>query len=81
MWPFGKIACGVCGERFSKGELKLSLRDKRVAVCRHCFEGWWMRGRKCDRCGEQVTGTQAVAVFPEQRSLGHFDCGGIPLSA
>ena len=24
---------------------------------------------------------EAAAVFPEQRSLGHFDCGGIPLSA
>jgi hypothetical protein len=81
MWPFRKIACGVCGERFSKDQVKLSLRDRSIAVCRHCFEGWRMRGRKCGRCGEQVAGPQAVAVFPERQGLGHFDCGGIPLSA
>lgn len=81
MWPFGKIACLVCGERFSKAEMKLSPRDRRAAVCRHCFEGWRTRGRKCVSCGEQVTGTQVVAVFPEHKSVGHFDCGGVPLGA
>lgn len=81
MWPFAKIACLVCGERFSKTEMKLSPRDRKAAVCRHCFEGWWMQGRKCGRCGQQVAGTQAVAIFPEIKSVGHFDCGGVPLSA
>lgn len=79
MWQLGKIACVVCGERFSKREMNVSPRDGRIAVCRPCFEGWWMRGRKCGRCGEQVAGSHAVAAFPEYRSVGHFDCGGIPL--
>lgn len=30
MWPFGKIACVVCGERLSKHELKIALRDEKI---------------------------------------------------
>ena len=80
MWPFGKIACVVCGERLSKHELKISLQDEKIAVCRYCFEGWWIRGRKYGRCREQIAGAQAIAVFPEQRGIG-LDCGGVPLSS
>lgn len=81
MWPFGKIRCPVCSEQFSKREMRLSPRERRVGVCRYCFDGWSTRGRKCGRCGQPVTGNQAVAVFPEQRSIGHFDCGGVPVPA
>jgi len=81
MWPFGKIRCPVCREQFSKQEMRLSPRQRRVGVCRSCFDGWSTRGRKCSRCGQPVTGNQAVAVFPEQRDIGHFDCGGVPVEA
>jgi len=50
MWPFGKIACVVCGECLSKHELKISFQDEKIAVCRYCFEGWWIRGIGLD-CG------------------------------
>ena len=81
MWPFGKIRCPVCREQFAKQEMKLSPRDSRTGVCRYCFDGWQTRGRTCGLCGHPVTGNQAVAVFPEQRSIGHFDCGGVPVAA
>jgi uncharacterized protein YbcI len=81
MWPFGKIRCPVCGEQFSKQEMRLSPGERRVGVCRHCFDGWSTRGRTCGRCGQPVTGNQSVAVFPELRSIGHFDCGGVPVAS
>lgn len=80
-WPFGKIRCTICGERFSKQEMRLSPGERRVGVCRHCFDGWSTRGRTCGRCGQPVTGNQSVAVFREQRSIGHFDCGGVSIAA
>jgi len=79
MWPFGKIRCPVCSEQFSKREMRLSPRERRVGVWRYCFDGWWTRGRKCGRGGQPVTGNQAV--FPEQRGIGHFDCGGVPVAS
>jgi len=81
MWLFGKVRCPVCGEQFSKGEMKLSPRDRRIGVCRSCFDGWSTRGRKCGRCGHPVAGNQELAVFPELRSIGHFDCGGVQVPA
>ncbi len=81
MWPFGKLRCPVCGERFAKRNMRLSRRARGTGVCRHCFEGWARRGRKCGLCEALVIGSQAVAVFPDRRAIGHFDCGGVPVAS
>jgi len=81
MWSLGKITCLVCGKQFSKAKMRLSPRDRRAAVCLYCYEAWWAQGRKCARCGYQVNATQVLSVFPELKSVGHFDCGGVSLGA
>ena len=81
MWPFGKFRCPVCREEFAKQEMKLSPERQQDRVCRYCLDGWQTRGRTCGLCGHPVAGNQVVAVFPEKRSIGHFDCGGVPVAA
>jgi len=76
MGLFGsKSDCVLCGKAFSKKQGKIFMDNGKGGVCQICFEQWSSEGAKCTICNQAVHGTQAVGFFPQEKSLGHYDCG------
>ncbi len=77
MGLFGsKIDCALCKKPFSKKEGKMFMENGRRGVCRLCFEKWVAEGARCAICHQEVRGAQEVSFLPQEKNLGHYDCGG-----
>lgn len=76
MGLFGsKINCALCSKLFSKKEGKVFVQDGKGGICRVCFDKWIAEGSQCTICHSSVHGTQEVSFFPEEKNIGHYDCG------
>ncbi len=71
-----KIDCALCKKPFSKKEGKIFMDNGKEGVCGICFDKWVAEGAQCAICHQGVRGTQEVSFFPQERNLGHYDCGG-----
>jgi len=77
MGIFGsKTECALCGKAFSKKKGKVFVDGGKGGVCRICYEEWTAEGGQCVICHQAVHGTQDVALFPQEKNLGHYDCDG-----
>ncbi len=77
MGIFGsKTDCALCGKAFSKKKGKIFMDDGKGGVCRICFDKWTTEGAQCTLCHQAVHMTQDVGFFPQEKNLGHYDCGG-----
>jgi hypothetical protein len=77
MGLFGsQIDCALRKKPFSKKEGKMFMENGRGGVCRVCFEKWVAEGARCAICHQGVHGTQEVSFLPQEKNLGHYDCGG-----
>ncbi len=74
-----KMDCALCKKPFTKKEGKVFMENGKGGVCTTCFEKWMAEGSRCAACQQGVAGTQEVGFFPQQKNLGHYDCGGIRL--
>ena len=52
------------------------MENGRGGVCGVCFEKWVAEGARCAICHQEVRGTQEVSFLPQEKNLGHYDCGG-----
>jgi len=76
---FGKFQCALCGQQRPMAERARRSERPPLHFCAGCVERWTRAGRKCVRCGAAVTGAQELGFFPEQKTFGHYDCGGLRL--
>ncbi len=74
-----KMDCVLCKKPFSKKEGKTFMENGKGGICTTCFEKWMAEGSRCAICQHGVSGTQEVGFFPEEKNLGHYDCGGMRL--
>ena len=81
MWfLIGRFRCLACDGLKGVGDRsRRSPYRRSFGVCRTCYDTWERSGRKCARCKGEVKGSQEVAVFTEQKSFAHYDCGGTRL--
>jgi hypothetical protein len=70
-----KIECVLCNTSFSKKEGRVFMENGKRGVCGICYDKWVAEGAQCTICHQGVRGTQEVGFFPQERNLGHYDCG------
>lgn len=72
-----RVLCKRCEKFFTPGQGKRLRGTDRLGICLACLEAWRETGSTCTICQRQVRADQEIGYFPEQKGIGHYDCGAI----